>query len=158
MPALGIAQETGKLLQWLKSAGDAVTQGEVLMVVETDKATVEIEAPASGVLSSVTAKAGDDIPVGQTIAVILSAGEAPAEAPAPPSGGAQPAQPSTQQSQPVQPSQPPATPPAATPANGTRKTPLVASPLARRIAEEKGIDLSLVKPTGERIEKADVLA
>jgi pyruvate dehydrogenase E2 component (dihydrolipoamide acetyltransferase) len=76
MPALGMAQETGTLLQWLKAPGDAVTKGEPLMEVETDKTTVEIEAPASGTLSNVIAKPGDVIPVGQVIAVILSAGEA----------------------------------------------------------------------------------
>ena len=50
MPALGMAQETGTLIQWLKAAGDSVTKGEPLMEIETDKATVEIEAPASGIL------------------------------------------------------------------------------------------------------------
>ncbi len=71
MPALGMAQETGTLLQWLKAPGDAVIQGEPLMEVETDKATVEVEAPASGILSDVTAQPGDVIPVGKTIARIL---------------------------------------------------------------------------------------
>jgi pyruvate dehydrogenase E2 component (dihydrolipoamide acetyltransferase) len=75
MPALGMAQETGTLIQWLKAAGDQVTKGEPLMEVETDKATVEIEAPASGILSHVTAQAGDVIPVGQRIALILAPGE-----------------------------------------------------------------------------------
>src|SRR5512146_1446913 len=80
MPALGMAQETGKLIQWLKSVGDSVTKGEPLMEVETDKATVEIEAPASGILSNVTAGAGDEIPVGNRIAVILAPGEVVAPA------------------------------------------------------------------------------
>jgi len=75
MPALGMAQETGTLIQWLKTAGDQVTKGEPLMEIETDKATVEIEAPASGILASVTAWAGDVIPVGQRIALILASGE-----------------------------------------------------------------------------------
>jgi pyruvate dehydrogenase E2 component (dihydrolipoamide acetyltransferase) len=137
MPALGIAQDTGKLLQWLKEEGQAVSQGEVLMVVETDKATVEIEAPASGVLSQVTAKVGDDVPVGQTIAFILAPGETPVAA-----------QPATQ-----------STVPASAPSDDkVPSTPVAASPLARRIAEENGVDLSQVKPSGERIEKADVLA
>jgi len=72
MPALGMAQETGKLIQWLKAAGDSVSKGEPLMEVETDKATVEIEAPATGILANVTAQPGDEVPVGQPIAVILS--------------------------------------------------------------------------------------
>src|SRR5437773_5196268 len=75
MPALGIAQEKGTLLNWLKAEGQSVTKGEPLMEVETDKATVEIEAPASGTLASVTAAAGDEIPVGNRIAVILAPGE-----------------------------------------------------------------------------------
>lgn len=75
MPALGVAQERGTLLNWFKAEGQAVTKGEPLMEVETDKATVEIEAPASGILASVTAAAGDEIPVGKRIAVILAPGE-----------------------------------------------------------------------------------
>ena len=76
MPALGVAQQTGTLLKWLKAEGQAVTKGEPLMEIETDKSTVEIEAAASGILSRVTAKAGDEVPVGQTIALILAPGEA----------------------------------------------------------------------------------
>src|SRR6185369_11282982 len=75
MPALGVAQQSGTLLKWLKAEGQSVSKGEPLMEIETDKATVEIEAPASGVLSQVSAKAGDEIPVGQRIALILAPGE-----------------------------------------------------------------------------------
>jgi pyruvate dehydrogenase E2 component (dihydrolipoamide acetyltransferase) len=75
MPALGVAQQTGTLLKWLKAEGQAVTKGEPLMEIETDKATVEIEAPASGKLTGVTAKPGDEVPVGQRIALILAPGE-----------------------------------------------------------------------------------
>jgi pyruvate dehydrogenase E2 component (dihydrolipoamide acetyltransferase) len=75
MPALGVAQEKGTLLNWLKAEGQSVSKGEPLMEVETDKATVEIEAPASGILTNVTASAGDEIPVGNRIAVILAPGE-----------------------------------------------------------------------------------
>ncbi len=75
MPALGMAQGTGTLPQWLKSPGDTVTKGEPLMEVETDKANVEVEAPASGILSNVSAQPGDVIPVGQTIALIVAPGE-----------------------------------------------------------------------------------
>ena len=71
-----MAQQTGTLLKWLKSEGQTVTKGEPLMEIETDKATVEIEAAASGIMARVTAKAGDEIPVGQTIALILASGEA----------------------------------------------------------------------------------
>ena len=76
MPALGMAQETGKVLRWLKSPGDTVRKGESIVEIETDKVTVEIEAPASGILSDVTARAGDVVPVGQAIALIVAPGEA----------------------------------------------------------------------------------
>ena len=64
MPALELAQETGKVLHWLKRPGDAVRKGEPIVEIETDKVTVEIEAPASGVLRDVTANEGDVVPVG----------------------------------------------------------------------------------------------
>ena len=72
IPALGMARETGTLIEWLKAAGDQVAKGEPLMEIETDKATVEIEAPASGILANVTAQAGDVIPVGQRTALSRS--------------------------------------------------------------------------------------
>ena len=75
MPALGMAQETGKVLRWLKVEGDAVFKGEPLLEVETDKVTVELESPAEGRLADVRAGEGDVVPVGQTIAVVLVAGE-----------------------------------------------------------------------------------
>jgi len=87
MPALGVAQQTGTLLKWLKAEGQSVSKGEPLMEIETDKATVEIEAPASGVLAQVLARAGDEVPVGQRIALILAPGESPEteiKSPAPP--------------------------------------------------------------------------
>src|SRR6202451_525664 len=77
MPALEMAQETGKLLAWRKKEGEAIAKGEPLLEVETDKAVVEIESPAEGILAGVTAQAGDVIPVGQTIAWIVNAGEKP---------------------------------------------------------------------------------
>src|SRR5271168_1824203 len=77
MPALEMAQETGKLIAWRKKEGDRVTKGEPLLEIETDKAVLEVEAPADGILAGITAAAGDDIPVGQTIAWIVAPGEAP---------------------------------------------------------------------------------
>ena len=71
MPALEMAQETGKLVSWKKKDGDAVKKGEILLEVETDKAVVEIEAQADGTLGGVSAKVGDVVPVGQTIAWLL---------------------------------------------------------------------------------------
>src|SRR5262245_57749110 len=127
MPALELAQETGKILRWIKSPGDSVAKGEPLLEIETDKVTVEVEAPASGILRDVTAGAGDVVPVGKTIAVIV----APGEAAAPDTAGA-------------------GAPPSA--------EPVKASPLARRLAEQHGVDLTRLKTASGRIEKADVLA
>jgi pyruvate dehydrogenase E2 component (dihydrolipoamide acetyltransferase) len=77
MPALEMAQETGKLIAWRKNEGDRVTKGEPLLEIETDKAVVEVEAPADGILAGISAAAGADIPVGQTIAWIVAPGEKP---------------------------------------------------------------------------------
>tara|TARA_B100000767_G_scaffold87975_1_gene84508 strand:+ start:10141 stop:11406 length:1266 start_codon:yes stop_codon:yes gene_type:complete len=74
MPALGMAQDSGILVSWSKQPGDAIAVGEALFEVETDKATMEVEAQHSGFLTNVVANAGDEVPVGQVIAVI---GEAP---------------------------------------------------------------------------------
>ncbi|MDQ3874391.1 MAG: pyruvate dehydrogenase, partial [Actinomycetota bacterium] len=79
MPALGMAQDTGKVVRWLKSAGEAVVKGEPLVEVETDKVTVDVEAPVDGILAGVSASEGDDVPVGQSVAVILALGESAAE-------------------------------------------------------------------------------
>ncbi len=87
MPALEMAQETGKLIAWRKKEGDRVAKGEPLLEVETDKAVLEVESPADGILAGVTAAAGADIPVGKTIAWILAPGEKPpidSESPASP--------------------------------------------------------------------------
>src|SRR5258708_9323660 len=75
MPGLGMGQETGTVVQWKKHAGGQVVKGEPLLEVETDKAVVEVESPASGTLSSISAEAGAEVPIGTSIAVILGAGE-----------------------------------------------------------------------------------
>lgn len=75
MPALGMAQDKGVLLAWHKSPGDPVAEGDPLFEVETDKATMEVEAQGSGFLTDVTASAGDEIPVGQTVARISETAE-----------------------------------------------------------------------------------
>jgi len=71
MPALEMAQERGLLVRWLKTEGDFVQKGEPLMEIETDKALMEIESPDSGILSDISAKPGDAVPVGQVIAHLL---------------------------------------------------------------------------------------
>src|SRR5437868_1323184 len=77
MPALEMAQETGKIVSWMKKEGDAVAKGEILLEVETDKAVVEIEATADGTLAGVRSHEGDVVPVGTTIAWLVAPGEQP---------------------------------------------------------------------------------
>ncbi len=80
MPALEMAQETGKLISWLKQEGETVAKGEPLLEIETDKAVIEIESPGEGILAAVKVRAGAEVPVGQTIAWIVQPGEtAPSE-------------------------------------------------------------------------------
>jgi pyruvate dehydrogenase E2 component (dihydrolipoamide acetyltransferase) len=161
MPALELAQETGKVLRWMKAPGDTVRKGEPIVEIETDKVTVEIEAPASGILSSVTAQEGDVIPVGQTIALIAESGApagAPLTLPSPRRGEGENARPS-----------PVGNPSTLSPlGRGQGEGPkgegvaeegrIKASPLARKIAEEHGVDLARIKTASGKIEKADVLA
>ena len=71
MPALGMAQETGRLVAWLKNEGDTVSKGDPLMEVETDKSTMEVEAPKDGFLVNITALANTDVPVGDVVAYIV---------------------------------------------------------------------------------------
>jgi pyruvate dehydrogenase E2 component (dihydrolipoamide acetyltransferase) len=75
MPALEMAQETGKLVSWLKKEGESVAKGELLLEIETDKAVMEIESPGDGILAGVKVQAGAEVPVGRTIAWILRPGE-----------------------------------------------------------------------------------
>ncbi len=143
MPALGMAQETGKVLRWLRAEGEEVRQGEPVLEVETDKANVEIEAPASGVLAKVLAREGDEVPVGQVIGWILLPGEQPSELaePVAPSRAAVAATVETQGVQAAESAPPP--PPAAAPSPRPR-----ASPKARRLARELGVDLRSVRGSG----------
>ena len=143
LPALGMAQDTGKILRWIKAEGEQVAKGEPLVEIETDKATVEIEAPADGVLSRLAAAAGDDVPVGNVIAVILAPAEASQDAntstPTPASDQAgSDGQDAINQGR-------------------EQSGPHAVSPLASRIAAEHNLDLSQVKSAGRRIQKADVL-
>ena len=139
MPALEMAQETGRLLRWLKRDGESVTKGEPIMEVETDKVTVEIPSPDSGILGGLLIKEGDEVPVGQTIAWLLAPGENPPASVAPTVSGRTLSAPA----------------PKVVPTNAA---PIDISPLARKIAEEHKIDLTLLRSNGKRIEKADVLA
>lgn len=137
MPALEMAQETGKLVRWLKQEGDSVRKGEMLLEIETDKAVVEIEAQTDGVLAAVTAKVDDVIPVGQTIAWLVKPGEQPPASTGPTQTGRKM-------------DAPPATPVAASTASGPGASAAGAriSPKARRLAREHGVDLAAVKGSG----------
>jgi pyruvate dehydrogenase E2 component (dihydrolipoamide acetyltransferase) len=148
MPALELTQETGKLVAWRKSEGEPVAKGEVLLEVETDKAVVEIEAAADGILAGVKAVAGDVIAVGKTIAWIISPGEAlPKE-----EASRDSANPITAAR--TQPSR--SAPAPSEPQSGSAKI----SPKARRLAREHNLDLARVRGTGAdgEILASDILA
>ena len=139
MPALEMAQETGKLVSWKKREGEAVKKGEILLEVETDKAVVEIEAGGDGVLGGVTAKEGDVVPVGQTIGWLLKNGEAIPASAGPGSG-------TSGRKMDAAPAAAVAAPPApVAPASvaGAR-----ISPKARRLAREQGVDIGRVSGSG----------
>ncbi len=79
MPRMGLTMESGIIVQWLKQEGEAVAAGEPVLEIETDKATVEIEALESGTLHKIVARAGEEIPVGGVIAYLLKPGETAAQ-------------------------------------------------------------------------------
>ncbi len=149
LPALGMSQDTGKIVRWLKTEGQRVSKDEPLAEIETDKATVEIESPADGVLARVSASEGDDVPVGQVIATILAPGEV-VEQGAVEAGEAMEGMASQNGNT--------ALPQADTIIQASVPLSVAASPLAQRIADEHHLDLSQVKSAGRRIQKADVLA
>jgi pyruvate dehydrogenase E2 component (dihydrolipoamide acetyltransferase) len=156
MPRLSDTMEEGTLSQWLKHEGDQVRKGDLLAVIETDKAAMEMEAYDEGVLSRILVQEGASVPIGTPIAVIggqaaapsrPSASPAPEAAPAPATGQA-PAAPAT--------SPAPAAPASAAPASPSG--PVRTSPLARNLARRHGIDLAAVQGTGPggRIVRADI--
>ncbi|MDE1147767.1 MAG: pyruvate dehydrogenase complex dihydrolipoamide acetyltransferase [Azospirillaceae bacterium] len=161
MPALSPTMTEGKLAKWVKKEGDTIKAGDVIAEIETDKATMEVEAVDEGTLGKILVAEGTDaVPVNAKIAILLEEGESadalnaapkPAAAPAPAKAEAAPAAPAKSEAAPA-----PAAAPAAAPAHtGDR---VFASPLARRMAAQSGLDLSKVSGTGPsgRIVKADV--
>jgi pyruvate dehydrogenase E2 component (dihydrolipoamide acetyltransferase) len=142
MPALEMAQETGKLLAWRKKEGEAVKKGEPLLEIETDKAVVEIEAPGDGFLAGITAHEGAVIPVGETIAWLVAAGEkAPAaKSPAMASGRATSAAPAAERVA--------AAARGAAVAVAPAQTAVQISPKARRLAKELGVDAGGLRGSG----------
>jgi pyruvate dehydrogenase E2 component (dihydrolipoamide acetyltransferase) len=146
MPALGMAQETGTLLRWLKREGDAVSVGEPLLEIETDKATAQIEAPVSGTLRQIQAAEGDIIPVGQEIAIILQPGDSGEDQTAPDKaiGSTRPLEPDKlgMATETV------ALAHSRMTAAETAVTKQLASPKARRIAKQQGLELAQIKGSG----------
>ena len=156
MPKTGAEMEEGKIVSWKKKPGEQIKTGEILLEIETDKATMDVESPATGVLLRSLFAEDDKVPATHLIGVIGEGTESAAEIDRfikgitqPGSATETPAAPTA--SAPVAAAVPPATAKA-----GDR---IKASPLARRLAEEKGIDLATIQGTGPdgRIEKDDVL-
>ncbi|MAS64961.1 MAG: dihydrolipoamide acetyltransferase [Coraliomargarita sp.] len=165
MPKLSDTMTVGTLVKWLKNEGDAVTNGDMIAEVETDKATMEVECFEEGVLIKQYAEAGAEVPVGGAIAAIGEAGESAPEVAATataPSASEEPEAASTPAPVTPEPAAAPEItaaepPPAPAPAvSGTR---IKASPVARKMAAQKGIDLSAVQGSGPggRIVKEDIL-
>jgi pyruvate dehydrogenase E2 component (dihydrolipoamide acetyltransferase) len=156
MPALEMAQETGKLISWLKKEGDSITKGEPLLEIETDKAVMEIESPADGVLAGVKAQAGAEVPVGQTIAWIVRPGENPPTDEVAATSGRK----NTLTSATSTPESPASSKSAAPSGTHSPTQSVRISPKARRLASERGVNLSDVRGTGPggEILASDILA
>ena len=143
MPKMGDGMEEGTLLEWLKKDGEAVKSGEVIGTIQTDKATLELEAPGSGRLAGILISPGDTVPVGKPIALLLKEGESvPAE------WGGSATSSSAATSAVEAPKVETAVAAVAAPATTNGSDRIKASPLARRIAADRGIDLAMVKGTG----------
>jgi len=179
MPRLSDSMEEGTILKWLKSVGDEVAVGDELVEIETDKANMVYEADSAGTLVEIVAQEGDTLPIGEPIARVGDTGEAPAglkresgaaaagAGPAENGGEAPPAEEAVGKTEkPEPPATAPPTPfPATTTAepappttDGAGDGRIKASPIARRIAREKGLDLQALTGSGPggRIVKADV--
>ena len=160
MPRLSDSMEEGTILKWLKSPGDNVELGEELVEIETDKANMVYEADAGGTLIEIVAAEGETLPIGQVIARVGEPGEEPSGdgAAAKPKKQKTSKKPSAEAEETAAASAAPATaaPPAAAPADADGR--VKASPLARRIARERGLDLAGLAGSGPggRIVKADV--
>jgi len=158
MPALSPTMTEGTLARWLKKEGDTVKAGDVIAEIETDKATMEVEAVDEGILGKLLVADGTEgVKVNQPIAILVEPGEAVSAAPVAAPAAARPA--------PATPT--PATPAPATPAPAAAPAPaaqggerVIASPLARRMAQQAGLDLSRLAGSGPggRIVRADVEA
>ena len=168
MPALSPTMEEGKLAKWLVKEGDSVSSGDIMAEIETDKATMEFEAVDEGTISKITVPEGTEgVKVGTVIALLAEEDEdvsdvaemsAPAAEPEQAKAEPEPA-PSESESKPAEPAPAPAAPAASKPAI-SKDGRVIASPLAKRLAAEKGVDLDSLTGSGPngRIIKADVEA
>ena len=149
MPALGMAQDSGLIVSWQKAPGDAVAADDVLFEVETDKSTMEVPAGHDGYLAATLAVAGEEVPVGESVAIIAAGKpDAPvarsrAEAPAAPAPAAAPP---AAEAAPAPPAEKPAAPARAAPAETGGR--VLASPKARRLALQEGLDLARLAEAG----------
>jgi pyruvate dehydrogenase E2 component (dihydrolipoamide acetyltransferase) len=170
MPALSPTMTEGTLARWLKKEGDAIKPGDIIAEIETDKATMEVEAVEEGILGRILVPAGTaGVKVNQPIALLTAPGEAlppaaasaaPASAPAAPSPTAPPAAPVTASPAPAAAQPGPAAAAPATPPPRAAEERIIASPLARRMARQAGLDLATIRGSGPngRIVKADIEA
>ncbi len=152
MPKVDMVMDTGTFVEWLKKENEQVSKGDPLFVITTDKAAIEVEAPADGILTGITAKPDDIIPVTEVIAYILAPGEAlPAKA-APQIVTATAAPPLTESAT--------INEPVAVAAEAAEPGKVRVTPIARHLAKELGVDLKQISGRGPhgRIHKADVLA
>ena len=155
MPQLGLTMETGTILQWLKAEGEAVEKGQPVVLIQTDKVEYEVESPAAGTLLKIAAQAGTELPVGKVMGVLGQPGEDVSailgEAGTAPS--AQRAEPSA--APPASVMTPGPVIPAAVRAPGER---VKISPVAKKLAQEHGIDVASLAGTGPegRIVREDV--
>ena len=135
MPKVDMDQETGTVVEWIKTDGQKVKEGETILVIETDKIAIDVEAPGTGILNGISAKQGDVIPIGTVIAYILEEGEELPETAAPA----------------------PSTPEPATVTVDANEE-ILATPVARKMAADHGLDLTQVTPTGTggKITKDDI--
>ena len=167
MPQMGYDMQEGTILKWLKSEGESVQNGEPIAEIETDKAVVEFESYADGVVQAILVSAGTTVPVGEPIAVVGDAVEAAAPADAPAADAEQPA--ADEPAVADEPAEPPSAAipmPAAAPIPVADDpapepaAPLRASPVARRIADERGVNIAEVVGTGPggRVTRDDVVA
>jgi pyruvate dehydrogenase E2 component (dihydrolipoamide acetyltransferase) len=143
MPKLGLTMEEGTIVRWLKSEGETVTEGDVLFEVQTDKVVMEVESPVSGILGRILVHEEETVPIAQVVAYIVSPGE---EVPASVAGGT--------------PAEVAVSAPRRAESVPRKAGAILATPAAKRLARDQGIDLAEVTGTGKKgmVVKEDVLA